>query len=78
MIDVVVPKWGLTMEDATIGEWLVAVGDSVTEGDALVEIETDKVTNDLPSPATGTLVEILHEQGAIVEPGQVVARIGAP
>jgi len=75
VIDVVVPKWGLTMEDAVVGDWLCQVGETVTEGDALVELETDKVTNEVPSPATGTLVEILCSPGDVVEPGAVIARI---
>jgi pyruvate/2-oxoglutarate dehydrogenase complex dihydrolipoamide acyltransferase (E2) component len=75
MIDVVVPKWGLTMEEADIGQWLVAVGDRVSEGDPLVEIETDKALNELESPASGVIAEIISVQGTTVEPGDVIARI---
>ncbi len=44
MIDVTVPQWGLTMDDAVIDKWLKAVGDRVVEGEALADLETDKVT----------------------------------
>jgi pyruvate/2-oxoglutarate dehydrogenase complex dihydrolipoamide acyltransferase (E2) component len=75
MIDVVVPKWGLTMEDATVNEWLKQPGDNVAEGEPVLELETDKATGDVESPATGTLVETLVGPGDTVEPGQVVGRI---
>lgn len=75
MIDLVVPKWGLTMEDATVNEWLKQPGDSVTEGEPVLELETDKATGDVESPTNGTLVETLVEPGDTVEPGQVIGRI---
>ncbi|WP_166459710.1 lipoyl domain-containing protein [Amycolatopsis pithecellobii] len=75
MIDVIVPKLGLTMDEADIGQWIVSVGDTVNEGDPLVEIETDKAVNEIPSPAAGVLSEIMSEQGATVVPGDVIARI---
>lgn len=75
MSDVVVPQWGLTMEDATLVTWLKAVGDRVDVGEPIAEVETDKTTSDLESPAEGTLAEILVEEGAEVVPGQVVARL---
>ncbi|MFE7243118.1 lipoyl domain-containing protein [Streptomyces sp. NPDC057580] len=75
MVDVIVPKWGLTMEEADIGVWHCKVGDTVAEGDPLVEIETDKVVNDLESPASGVLSMILCKQGTTVQPGDVIARI---
>lgn len=76
MIDVVVPKWGLTMEDAEVIRWLKAAGDAVTEGEPILELETDKATGEVEAPASGVLAETLVESGQMVEPGQVVGRIG--
>ena len=75
MTDVVVPKWGLTMEEAEVLRWLKAVGDTVTEGEPILELETDKATGEVEAPASGVLSEMLVESGQLVEPGQLVARI---
>lgn len=75
MIDVTIPTWGLTMDDAVLTSWFKNVGDRVTAGDVLAEIEADKATGDLEAPATGVLAEILVEGDSEVVPGQVVARI---
>lgn len=75
MSDVVIPKWGLTMDEAVLVEWYKSVGDSVSEGEAIAEIETDKANSDIESPATGVVRDLLVEPGAAVVPGQVVARI---
>lgn len=75
MIDVVVPKWGLMMEDADVLRWLKRVGDSVSEGEPILELETDKATGEVEAPASGVLAETLVESGQTVEPGQVVGRI---
>jgi 2-oxoglutarate dehydrogenase E2 component (dihydrolipoamide succinyltransferase) len=75
MIDVVVPKWGLTMDEADVLRWLKEVGDAVTEGEPILELETDKATGEVESPATGILVEARVVSGETVEPGQVVGRI---
>ena len=75
MSDVVVPQWGLTMEEATLVSWLKQVGESVTEGESIAELETDKTTSDLESPATGRLAELLVAEGEDVTPGQTIARI---
>ena len=56
---VVLPKWGMNMVEATVVEWLKAVGDRVAEGEPLVNVETDKVEAVVEAPASGTLVEIL-------------------
>lgn len=74
MIDVVVP---LEQEgtQAKILDWMVKVGDRVEVNDPLVELETDKVTMELPAPVAGTIAEILLEKGAEAVPGTIVARI---
>ncbi|HEY8451196.1 MAG: lipoyl domain-containing protein [Micromonosporaceae bacterium] len=77
MTDIVIPKWGLTMDDAVLSRWYKSVGDRVSEGEPIAEVETDKTSADLESPATGVVKELLVEPGASVVPGQVVGRIEA-
>lgn len=74
-MDVVLPKWGMTMQEAVVGEWLVAVGDTVTEGQPLVTVESDKVDADVESPGAGVVAEILVETGETAEVGAVLARL---
>jgi multifunctional 2-oxoglutarate metabolism enzyme len=81
-IDIVTPTGGESVTEGTILEWSVKVGDTVKDGDTVVEISTDKVDMELPAPAAGTITEILFEEGATVTVGQVIARMttsaGAP
>ena len=60
---------------ATILRWCKAVGDTVAKDEALVELETDKVTVEVPSPAHGTLIEILKQVDVEVSPDEVLARL---
>src|SRR5450631_4097931 len=60
---------------ATILRWYKAAGDSIRKDEPLLELETDKVTVEIPSPATGELCEILKQPDEEVLPGQVLARI---
>ncbi len=69
------PKWGMTMQEAVVGEWLVAVGDEVTEGQPLVTVESDKVDADVESPGSGVVAEILVPAGETAEVGAVIARL---
>jgi 2-oxoglutarate dehydrogenase E2 component (dihydrolipoamide succinyltransferase) len=62
---------------AVVRMWLKKVGDAVRENDPVVELETDKVAVEIAATADGTLSEILAEEGAEVEPGAVIGRIGA-
>ena len=71
--EVILPKWGMTMQDGTIAEWMVAEGEQVEEGDPIAVIETEKVETELPSPDTGTVAEIVVEDGATVDVGTVIA-----
>ncbi|HEY4997027.1 MAG TPA: multifunctional oxoglutarate decarboxylase/oxoglutarate dehydrogenase thiamine pyrophosphate-binding subunit/dihydrolipoyllysine-residue succinyltransferase subunit, partial [Solirubrobacteraceae bacterium] len=75
MIDVVTPAAGESVTEGTILEWHVKVGDVVKLDATIVEISTDKVDVELPSPASGTVTEILVEEGDTVTVGQVIARI---
>jgi pyruvate dehydrogenase E2 component (dihydrolipoamide acetyltransferase) len=75
IVDVVLPKSGMAMQDATIVSWLLQVGDTVTKGEELVEIETEKVATQVEAQASGVLVEICCQPGDVVEVGAVLARI---
>jgi pyruvate/2-oxoglutarate dehydrogenase complex dihydrolipoamide acyltransferase (E2) component len=77
MIDVILPKWGATMQEGTLTTWLVGVGDTVHEGDAIAQIETEKVDTDLEAPANGVITEILVAAGATVPVGELLARMEA-
>ena len=74
-IDVVTPAAGESVTEGTILEWHVKVGDFIKADDTIVEISTDKVDLELPSPASGTVSEILMAEGETVTVGQVIARI---
>src|SRR5580693_9255303 len=76
-IDVVTPAAGESVTEGTILEWHVKVGDFIKVDDTIVEISTDKVDVELPSPASGTVTEILAEEGDTVGVGQVIARLTA-
>ncbi len=76
-IDVVTPAAGESVTEGTVLEWHVKVGDFIKVDDTIVEISTDKVDVELPSPASGTVTEILAEEGETVGVGQVIARLAA-
>jgi 2-oxoglutarate dehydrogenase E2 component (dihydrolipoamide succinyltransferase) len=63
---------------ATVLRWCKAVGDKVTKDEPLVELETDKVTVEVPAPVSGTLVEVLKSENAEVSPDEVLARVRLP
>lgn len=73
--EVVMPRMGQSMEEGVVLKWLKAVGDKVTRGEQLVEIETDKATVDIEAFATGTLVEVVVQEGQAVAVGTVIAYI---
>jgi len=72
------PKLGETVTEGTIGRWLKAAGDTVAFDEALVEVSTDKVDTEIPSPYDGAVLEILVGEGDTVPVGTPLARIGAP
>ena len=76
MIDVVMPKMGESITEGTILEWKKKVGDSIKKDEALLEISTDKVDSEIPSPASGTIIEITAKINDTVAVGKVIARIG--
>ncbi len=79
-MDVVIPALGESVTEASVGQWLKQVGDSVTADEPIVSLETDKVAVEVPAPADGVLTEQLAKVGDSVEVGAVIARIeaGAP
>jgi 2-oxoglutarate dehydrogenase E2 component (dihydrolipoamide succinyltransferase) len=74
-IDITIPELGESVTEGTVGRWLKQVGEFFEADEALVEIETDKVTAELPAPSAGMLVEIISGEGIDVEVGAVVGRI---
>lgn len=74
-IDATVPQMGESVTEGTIGSWLVSVGDTVEVDQALVEIETDKVAVEVPSPSAGIVAALLVDEGDSVAPGDTVAKI---
>jgi hypothetical protein len=72
------PKWGLSMQEGLIGQWLKQEGDTVQAGEPIVEIETEKITNVVEAPAGGILAKIVYPKGATVPVTQLIAIITAP
>ncbi len=75
--DIVMPQMGESITEGTVSKWLKAVGDSIEKDEALLEISTDKVDAEVPSPTSGTLLEIKVKEGETVEVGAVLAVVGA-
>ncbi len=77
LTDVKMPALGESVTEGTVTTWLVSVGDQVSADDPLVEVATDKVDSEVPSPADGYVVELLAEEDETVEVGAVIARISS-
>ncbi|HYJ07492.1 MAG TPA: biotin/lipoyl-containing protein, partial [Polyangiaceae bacterium] len=71
-IELKVPPVGESITEVQIGDWLKAEGETVSRDEIIVKIETDKVTVDLPAPATGTITQIKAEKGAVAQVGEVI------
>ena len=76
-IDVMVPTLGESVTEATVSTWFKKVGDTVAQDEMLCELETDKVSVEVPAPAAGTLTEILAEEGSTVEASAKLAVIAS-
>ena len=74
-IDIHVPTLGESISDATIARWIKKAGEAVAADEPIVELETDKVTLEVPSPVAGKLGEIIAAEGEIVEVGALLARV---
>ena len=75
MVEVKVPELSESVSEATLLDWDKAVGDTVREGDVLVEVETDKITMEVYAPCDGVLESIALQSGASVQGGDLLARI---
>lgn len=73
--DIVIPQVGEAVDEVTLIEWLKAVGDTITEGDVLFEVDTDKAIVEIPAFADGTLTEIIAGDDSLVIPLQVVGKL---
>ena len=76
--NVLLPQWGMNMEDGLLAKWLVAEGDSVEAGQPLVEIETAKIESELESPVAGVVAHIMAAEGATANVGDILLVIGEP
>ncbi|CAB0910598.1 dihydrolipoyllysine-residue acetyltransferase [Corynebacterium diphtheriae] len=76
--DVVMPELGESVTEGTITQWLKSVGDTVDVDEPLLEVSTDKVDTEVPSPVAGTILEILFNEDDTVDVGDVIVRVGTP
>ena len=82
-IEIIVPTLGESVSDATVARWIKTTGDNVVADEPVVELETDKVTLEVPAPAAGQIGDIVAAEGSVVEVGATLARLkegvgGAP
>ena len=75
-VNVIMPKLGESITEGTILEWKKQVGDMIERDETLLEISTDKVDSEVPSPAKGKVIEILFKVNDVVPVGEIIARIG--
>jgi len=73
--EIKVPALGESVTEATVSKWMVKVGDNVTIDQPLCELETDKVTVEVPATTAGTIADLAIEEGATVQVGGVLCRI---
>ena len=71
-------KMTWTMEEGLIAKWLKHEGDKVSEGEGLCEVETEKTTDEIQAPVSGTLLKIFHKEGTAAPVNAVIAVIGSP
>ena len=76
MHDIIVPAMGESITEGTISKWIVKVGDTVSQGDLLLELETDKVNLEISAEQDGVIAEILMNEGDTVKIGESVGKIG--
>jgi 2-oxoglutarate dehydrogenase E2 component (dihydrolipoamide succinyltransferase) len=74
-IEIIVPTLGESVSDATVARWIKTTGDNVAADEPVVELETDKVTLEVPAPAAGQIGDIVAAEGTVVEVGAILARL---
>jgi pyruvate/2-oxoglutarate dehydrogenase complex dihydrolipoamide acyltransferase (E2) component len=74
-VKVLMPKWGLTMQEATIVRWLKREGETVHKDEPLLEVETEKIATDVAAPGSGILARIVAAEGEAVPVGNLIAII---
>ena len=74
-MQVILPKWGVSMQDAILVRWLKQAGDQVQKGEPIAEFETDKVETELEAPVSGTIIQLLADEEDTVDVGAVIAEI---
>ncbi|MCZ2128354.1 MAG: 2-oxo acid dehydrogenase subunit E2 [Anaerolineales bacterium] len=77
-IKVLVPRLGEGVEEVTVSKWLKQEGDSIKELEPLLEVNTDKVDTEIPAPASGVILKIVAQEGAVANVGDLLAVIGQP
>ena len=75
IIDIVMPKMGESITEGTILEWKKEIGEFVEMDEILLEIGTDKVDSEIPSPAAGKIIEIIGKPNDVFDVGAVIARV---
>ena len=76
-VTMVLPQYGMGMQDGEIVRWIKREGDRVTEGEAIVEVEAAKTTVEVPAPVSGTLVRIIADEGETIDVRAPMAVIAA-
>ncbi|MEF3275926.1 MAG: alpha/beta fold hydrolase [Chloroflexus sp.] len=76
--EVVMPKWGLSMQEGKINLWLKREGEAVQKGEPIAEVETEKIANVVEAPISGTLARLCYPEGSVVAVTKVIAYITAP
>ncbi len=75
VIDIKMPRMGESVMEGTVLKWLISIGDEIEADGSLLEVGTDKVDSEIPSPHTGKLIEIIHQDGDIVPVGTPIGRM---
>jgi pyruvate/2-oxoglutarate dehydrogenase complex dihydrolipoamide acyltransferase (E2) component len=75
VVAVHLPKWGLTIEDAVVVEWMIGEGEQIEQGAALVTVETDKSLAEVEAPASGRLLRVVAREGDAVKAGDILGEI---
>ena len=76
LVAITMPKWGLSMKEGSILKWIKSNGDDISKGDMILEIETEKVVNEMESPEDGKIIKICASEGDTVPVGSIIAVCG--